>query len=284
MRHTHIAILLSITVTMGCDKISEPYAAPGSDAVDTSDVVGRRVLLEDFTGFRCNNCPAATQVALQLQQIYGEDRLLIVGVHGMPFFSDPVPPAGDGYFDTDFQTPEANIYVNTFGITFLPTGMVSRREYNSSLTLGDASWGSAIDEIIGTPADVDVIFSSFQLDGTNTIQTTIDVPIIQDLAGDYNLTVYLTEDHVDDWQIDNQQSPPEVEHYDHRHVLRDNLNGAWGDPLVLGSASAGDTLSATFSHPLPANVIDPDHCALIAYVYNTANYEIIQVSEHRFQP
>ncbi|MCB0792340.1 MAG: Omp28-related outer membrane protein [Flavobacteriales bacterium] len=275
---------LVLLITSGCDKVTDPYDGPGSGGGDTSSVVQRRVLLEDFTGFRCNNCPAATQVALQLQQVYGEDRLMVVGVHGMPFFSNPIPPAGDGYFDTDFQTPEANAYVTTFGITFLPTGMVSRREYNSSLTLGEASWGSAVDEIIGTPADVDLLFSSFELDGTNTIHTTVQVPVIHDVSGDYNLTVYLTEDHVDDWQIDNQQTPSEVEHYDHRHVLRDNLNGAWGDPIISGSAAAGDTLTADLSRALAAGVIDPDNCALIAYLYNTATYEIIQVSEHKFLP
>ena len=38
--------------------------------------------------------------------------------------------------------------------------------------------------------------------------------VLNDLAGDHNLTVYLTEDHIIDWQYDNQASPPNVPDYE----------------------------------------------------------------------
>jgi thiol-disulfide isomerase/thioredoxin len=48
--------------------------------------VTRRVLLEDFTGHTCNNCPAAAVIAEGLQTFYGEDQLILVGVHAVDGF------------------------------------------------------------------------------------------------------------------------------------------------------------------------------------------------------
>ena len=40
--------------------------------------VARAVLIEDFTGQRCINCPAATDVIHQLQEAYGDDKVIAV--------------------------------------------------------------------------------------------------------------------------------------------------------------------------------------------------------------
>ena len=41
----------------------------------------RTVLLEDFTGQKCVNCPKGTKVIEQLQEAYG-DYFIAVGIHG----------------------------------------------------------------------------------------------------------------------------------------------------------------------------------------------------------
>lgn len=49
----------------------------------------------------------------------------------------------------------------------------------------------------------------------------------------------------------------------------------------------GDTISLPFSYPLPGNVLQPDNCAIVAYVYSTSGadqYEVKQVTERKFVP
>ena len=83
-----------------------------------------------------------------------------------------------------------------------------------------------------------------------------------------------------------------VPDYDPRHVLRDNLNGTWGDVIIPTSAQPGDTLSESFTYTLPPatainHVINTSNCSLVAYAYSTSGadkYEVKQVTERKFVP
>ena len=46
--------------------------------------VKRHVLLEDFTGQRCINCPKASDEIKALQEQYGEENVIAVGIHSGP--------------------------------------------------------------------------------------------------------------------------------------------------------------------------------------------------------
>jgi hypothetical protein len=105
------------------------------------------------------------------------------------------------------------------------------------------------------------------------------------LSTAHNLTLYVTEDHVIDWQMNNQADPPDVPDYDHRHVLRGALNSAWGQPFMDASTAVGDTISLPFTYPLPTNILQYSNCSLVAYVYSTSGadqYEVKQVTERHF--
>ena len=52
----------------------------------------RKVLIEDFTGQRCPNCPKATDEIHHLQETYGEDNIIAVGIHsGCLLYTSPSP-------------------------------------------------------------------------------------------------------------------------------------------------------------------------------------------------
>ena len=59
---------------------------------ETPDVtVMRRVLIEDFTGQRCVNCPTATQTISDLQQAYGSRHTAASKSWLLPFTPDLLP-------------------------------------------------------------------------------------------------------------------------------------------------------------------------------------------------
>lgn len=271
-------------LSTGCDYVNDPIVAPG-DSGPGGEGVTRKVLLEDFTGHRCNNCPAAARTAQDLVDIYGED-LIVIGAHVTTTFAAPLnPPAPDGRYSTDFRTPAGNTYESTFNIPFLPTGSVSRKPFNNSFLLDRSVWGSAVADIIGQPAALDIWFSQLSHDaGTNRVSTEVKVAVVQPITEDLYLTIYLLEDHVIDWQQDNTATPPDVPNYEHRHVLRTNVNGTWGAQVVQGSAAVGDTITLSY----PNFAMDPawvaSNCSLVAYAYNPTTYEVLQVEERKFQP
>lgn len=282
-RAANFITILLLAAASGCDYIDDPVQQFSGNG--GGEGVTRRVLLEDLTGHTCPNCPAATEVAFQLQDFYGDDKVIIVGVHVTEAFAAPVPPIGDGDFDYDLRTPAGDEYVTDFGVTFLPVGMVSRREFSGSVLLGEGNWGSAVDEIVGQPSAFDLWFDAIDYDGgTDEVSTTVKLVVQDDLTGTFNLTIYLLEDSVVEDQIDNRVSPPHIQDYVHRHVLRDNLNGTWGEAMITGSASAGDTLELSYTRPLAASVLEPGHCSLVAYIYDTATDEVMQVVEGHLPP
>jgi len=278
-------LLLMVATIVGCDHVDQPLA-PGSGGNGGSDSsIARRVLLEEFTGHRCSTCPAAHVVAQQLDALYG-DRLVVVGIHATATFGAPLsPPAADGRYSTDFRTPAGDTYTTTFGVSFLPTGMVSRRVFNSSITVAQGSWGSAIADIIDQPALFELWFDQLQYNASaNTVSATVKVVTRQAIDADHKLTLYLLEDRVIDWQLNAAATPPDIANYEHRHVLRNTLNGTWGQDAVSAGTAAGDTL--TFA--VNGFAVDPSwnaaNCSLVAYLYNASSNEVMQVVERKFQP
>lgn len=294
-----IAGLLLAASFAGCDYVADPTppgsngnGGPGGDqfsiVVDTtgSDNVlptaTRKVLLEDITGHRCNNCPRAARIALGLQaDVYGED-LILVGVHAGGF-APPYPPIGDGEYDTDHRTDAGIAYQQAFQVAFFPAGLVSRKPYEGSTVVSEGSWASAVGDIIGDPSPVKLWFDTiFVEDGT--VSAVVKLHLAQTIQGTHNLVVYLTEDHVIDWQLDAEATPNDVPDYDHRHMLRANLNDTWGTPVITGSAPSGRVITVTIDN----FTVDPDwnltNCALVAWLYATETEEVIQAEERKIQP
>lgn len=282
MRNTILPLLL-LLASAGCDTVDMPKGELAQPTVPGGNAV-RRVLLEDCTGFRCNNCPQAAATAQTLKGVYG-DRLVVVGVHMKQAFAGPEWPYDDGEFDTDLRTDAGNAYDQAFSIAGLPSGLIDRTPYNDVLGISVSNWSEAVAVRMDLPPVMDLWFPSLQYDNSgNTVSGTVKVAVLEPVTGDHNLTIYLTEDHVTDWQLDGVTRIPD---YDHRHVLRGALNSPWGEAIIQGGAQPGDTLTATFSHPMPANVLQPANCALVAYVYSTGGadqYEVKQAAERKIAP
>lgn len=286
MRPALLRILFGALVFAGCDYIDDPTAPGSNGGGGTGDVVKRRALLEEFTGHRCNTCPAAHAVAANLADFFGDD-LIVVGVHATDFFAAPLDPPSTSY-TTDFRTEAGEAYATSFEVTFLPTGLINRTPFNNSIRVSSGNWSSAIAAIVDDDAALDIWFTEVTHNAlTNTVSAKVQVAVLRPLTGAHNITLYLTEDHVIDWQLNSLVPPPgdpNVEFYDHRHVLRTTLNGTLGEVLISTSAAVGDTLPASYLN-VPVN---PDwnaaNFAAVAYVYNTATKEVLQAVERKFQP
>jgi len=73
-----IGIVTGTVLVPSCDIVEEPYLVPvGGNDTNTHDTNVRKVLLEDYTGQKCPNCPEAAEVAHSLLEIYGEQVVVI---------------------------------------------------------------------------------------------------------------------------------------------------------------------------------------------------------------
>jgi hypothetical protein len=269
---TVIVTVLCIAFLPSCDIIEEPYLVKveSNDGPDTVNKV-RKILLEDFTGQQCPNCPKAAQEALNIKAIYGE-QLVIVSIHAGNYSE----PAETGNFTADYRTPEGNELNSYFAIQGYPVGLVNRTDYGGSLLLLKDSWQSAVDALANLEIQAWITIDNSYNSSTRKLDCTLETEFLADLPDTYNICVYLLESGI----VSPQKTlTGTVLDYTHNHMLRTTLNGTWGDPVGTdGLAVTGSKVTNTYSYTLPEDW-NADNCAIVAFVYNTETMEVVQAEE-----
>lgn len=122
----------------------------------------RKVLIEDFTGQKCVNCPKATDEIHVLQETYGEDNIIAVGIH-----SGPLGFAGNKKF-VGLLTDLGNTYYYNWGLDHQPVGLVNR-EAPSDYT----AWQGQVMRLIAQKAPVSLAISNDYNADSRTVSITV---------------------------------------------------------------------------------------------------------------
>ena len=297
----HLALLFTISMLASCDYVSNPYPPKNANLGDSASCPTptfptltthvKKILIEDYTGHICGNCPAA---AIKLHEIDTTYPGQIIGVAVHPIgggLADPTP----GYngspstaFTADFRTTAGNEYDGVFGAgSFgLPEGMFNRKDFNATTQTHLkqlSNWSSYVAGIIGETSVVDLQLITDYDASTQKLCTSVRSSFLTNVSGTYNLVLLLTQDSIIDWQYENTAG--NIPNYVFNHMLRDALtpSGAWGETIVTGSAVTGATNTMRFAYTIPAQYnnipCDVNQCHVVAFIYNTATYEIIQSEE-----
>ncbi|MBI4646842.1 MAG: Omp28 family outer membrane lipoprotein [Bacteroidia bacterium] len=262
--------ILTLVICLSCDKVEPPYKTVIHQNGNTDTVVKiKKLLLEDFTGHTCKNCPDAHQVMRDLENIYKE-QLIAIGIH-VGEYAEPVP----NFFPPDYRTSAGDELDGYFNISNsgLPKGMVNRKEYDGSLILGYDAWGSAIENILqDTVPEIFLTITNSYNSSTRQLSASIKTEFLENFSTLLKLAVYLTEDSIVSPQQDGSQI---VQDYIHRHVLRTALNSTWGDNITSVQVNINDTIVKNYTITLDNEWVD-SRCAVISFVYDDNTKEIIQ--------
>ena len=252
--------------TVACDHINDDdrliYVEPAqqdSIADSTATSTQRRVLLEDFTGQMCVNCPRGTEVIEQMQEAYG-DRLVAVGIHGGPLGFKGNATA------TGLATDLGDEYYNHWQLEYQPVGLVNR---HGAVNYPD--WMTQVREELAQPSVI-----SMALEATiNGDQITINVKETC-LNGHYDgtLQVWVLEDSITATQkrhepIDNDNVTINDKNYVHNHVLRTAVNGNWGEAITL---TTNEPKTQTYQQTVDEKW-NKAHLSVVAFVYNSNGVE-----------
>lgn len=266
----NIVILLLISA---CDVIDAPYEEDGGNSVQKPK---RNVLIEDFTGFRCGNCPPAGIEAERLME-ENEGRVFAMAIH-VGYLS--VPTADHTY---DFRTLVGNDIDEFFGMSSIgtPLGLVNRSDYNDNFRLVYGDWANAVDEQLKQTSDISISMKSDYNDANSVISVIPELIFYGEQKQSYKFNIFITESKIIEYQKWYGNNPEDIEDFEHNHVLRDAFYGAWGTPVYELFTGQGDTLAAECDFTIPANVDwKPENINLIGVVMDSDNdYEIIQVEE-----
>lgn len=222
--------------------------------------VGRAILIEDFTGQRCINCPTGTEIINGIVDTYGEDNVIAVGIH-----SGPLGFAGNSK-TVGLMTDTGNKYYtrwdkeNKMG---QPWVIFNRKtspdsHYNN--------WAAMVGTIISEKANLSVKIDNAYDAATRTLTTTVGADGVNGTVNG-KLQVWIVEDGVKALQM--MPDGKSNKEYIHNHVFRAAVNGTWGEDVTV---KEGETTTKQYQYVLP-EAWNADNIAVVAFVYNDGGVE-----------
>lgn len=241
-------------LTFGCDEIVAPI-----DLQITP--TGRRVLVEEFTGVRCVNCPEGSKKIKELieNEIYG-DYVIPISIHA-GFFANP--------YDSslyDFRTPQgSSLQTNLLGpVGGYPAASINRTIYpnETELPIALSKWaGYIIQDILELPK-VEVDITPTYDSTSRQLSVTVDLDFSETVTTSLGISVMILENDIVDYQLTKNGKEHD---YVHQHVLRTMLTNYAGESIAIGQTKAGSTPTFTYTFTLPT-AWNADNCEIVAFV------------------
>ncbi len=272
-------LLLALVVLLyACTEIPPEVNPLGNDPNNNpGQEEPRRVLIEEFSGVRCVNCPAGSDAIENLLRLYN-GRLIAISIHA-GFFANPYPES-----KYDFRTSDGNQLLSLLTEPFgYPSAVVNRRRFDGEfgIQLGLSKWAGYIAHDAAEKPRVRLDLQRTYNPDSRRLDLTVRIDILETLTQpDVRLSVALTEDDVEDVQLTPLGKQAD---YKHKHVLRDMLSNFDGNPIPE-TKSAGLSLSRTLTYTLPPDW-NVSKCKLVAFVHVGGDRkDVLQVAEIKILP
>ncbi len=224
----------------------------------------RIILLEEYTGNMCPNCPDAAVEVEKLMKMY-PNRIAVIAIHS-GVFAMPIPSRG---YTADFRTPVGDSLTKYYGVSAYPNGVINRALTNGNHLHGYGEWESIIGGLVAdtTPADANITVKVTPNADDSSYNVTVNTVTKQ--YGNLKLCVYVTEDNLVCQQANGTEI---ITDYNHDHVLRCSLNGTWGETI-------GNSSEKTYNLPVAGTGWNTDNLNIVAFIYDEANKKVLQTKQ-----
>lgn len=281
MKRYLLIFILSIAFLLNsCDIVDPPYKT--SDEGGGGEEGLTKVMIEDYTGHGCVNCPQAAVTAEELQAVYG-GQVVIMSVHAGWFAT---PNYGNNpLFADDFTTEAGDTWDTYFGISLAgnPNGMVNRVPTGGNYILGPGSWGTAVAALVGQPAYATLAIKTEYNPTNRVLNIETKTKFIKEVLGEFMLTVCITEDSLVAAQANNDANigpVPIDSSYVNNHVLRGTVNGTWGELISDSEIVTGFDYVNTYQITLESDWV-PKQCHVVAFIADNQVKSLLQVAEEK---
>jgi hypothetical protein len=277
---------------LGCDKVEVPQQAGGSEILPATDTI-RKILIEDFTGHLCQNCPPAARMMDSLERAY-PGQIIGVAVHydfwAAPCLTPQDLPQGapPGSFTEDFRVAaEDAAYQATFTTSnfYLPAGLINRSNFFPSLLPVQLSgWSSTVATLLAQPMTAYLKITPSYNSASRMLNVNVTGEFMTDTTGNYNVALFLVEDSLIGYQKDASVSIGGlVANYRFDHVFRGCINtpgNITGDPVIAGTISAHTGINYMMPNAFHvSNSFNDQRCKIVAFLYKTSDQGVLQAAE-----
>lgn len=210
-----------------CDKIDGPdrivdVPQSSNDSIVSGDGVERRMLIEDFTGQNCVNCPDVAELLTELKENVYKDKMILVAMHAGGF--------SDG---TILHNETAQIYYDALVLKSNPAISIDRQYSNDG---SSDNWPAYIASRAAVKSPCDIKSELIYDAETRNLRVVSDIDFYTDYTGKLGVQHYLVMDGI----VAEQATHTGTDYaYVHNHVMRGVINDVWGMSLP-GSLNADD--------------------------------------------
>ncbi len=251
---------------MACTE-NEPIIPP----LRPQELGERKVIIEEFTGVRCPNCPDGAAEIENLKVRFGKN-LIAISIHSSGSFAVPMPESA-----YDFRTDAGDDLLELLGRPLgYPAAVVNRTPPQNSTRLqqGQTAWAGLIQLALEEAPSVALNLTS-QYDDTNRqLKVKVNLLANRPVNRPVNLSVMLLENKIVDAQLDFNGL---IENYEHNHVLRFMLTPSSGITLSPNLA-IGQFIARDFELTLPTEWV-ATNCEIVAFAHFTADNKAVLQAE-----
>ncbi len=267
-------IISAFALFTACDQV-DPLNSKKTVIEEPEDTTNtNKVLLVEFTGHFCGECPPAAELAHKLHESSNE-KVVLLSIHSGGF-ANPTSK-----HPADYRTPVGDALNSYFTVSSNPIATISYKSFDGTKLLNyvKPDLESKIQAVLKQETKVKLSMDA-SISGNSL---NVNVSSTVSIAGifDHSLAVYLTEDSLQTWQKDARLNPTDNYNYYHNSVLRASFNGAFGETFMTGSLPKKSTLSKSLSLAINPKW-NTKYLRAIALIIDNTTKEIIQVEEIKF--
>lgn len=235
----------------------------------------RVVLVEEFTGIDCVNCPTGSE---KLEQISAQNpgKIIVIGIHA-GFFAT----SHNGF---DLRCQDGQDLEQYLGpVQGYPAAAINRKIYQneSQLPLDANKWAGLINAEVCQPPIAELTINATYDNIDSTASVIVDVSkgqfFNEKLSHDLAVTILITESNI----VGYQKTPSGTElNYIHKHVLRDVLSTDYKGDVIITKGNIIDNKQIIINnYKIPVGW-NPENCHVIAFVhYKGTSLEVLQAIE-----
>lgn len=301
MRHVIISGFLSAVLFTACDKIPPRVPPPVPDCVFDNSVTvvntntatsnTRKVLLENYTGHACGQCPPAMMKAKEIAQQYS-NQIIILANHVTRNFAEPKV----NNWQKDLRDPASTEWDDRFTISKgvgLPSGTVNRVSNGGKYPLKFATWEGHVITEINKPQTVQLDVTTTYDPSQKLLHAKVFTRFKAALNFNVNLVMVLSQDSLIGDQSD--YAPPSgvtvVDSYrrpDYKfdYIMVKSLNGSWGERIKTAPVAVNDTVTVSKRCNIATKCFyKNDLCTndrqlyLVVFACNDETKEVLQVEK-----
>jgi hypothetical protein len=241
----------------------------------------RNVLVEEFTGASCTNCPAGHEVVKALIEA-NPDRIVALAYHtnNAGGIFEPIDKKGIkslyDFRDADATSIGQVIYE---GLQVIPIAGIDRIKVGTSMLVSRPQWANEANKRLVIKPSVNMYMTSLYKEDEKKVNVKVKVVYNNDISTKNSISLGVVESNI----IDAQEFPDRIEvNYQHNHIFRKSLTPYNGYPVLdsIATKKAGRVYEFNYVFT-PDEKWNLDNCYLVAYINNSesGNKEVLQAIE-----